>query len=286
MRADLCPPISQWLTPPRRGQWDADVAGLRDLHAQQDLLPLRMGDLFNELKGRWGDKLPALARAAGVSYHAARQRARLARQIPPGSRLRTLGLPFSILRHLAPVAEQERWAQKALALQKVGMLHGREFAKLLEEGGARRPRARRPPRCLCCGGEVAESAERAYIRRAEQSGWLCGTPCALAYLAGTAPAPAAETLPAAGQKCDSESQNRVTDSQNRDTESQSGEAVVEKRGEKGWHPAARKGRSRRSGSRRAGTSRSRPRSQASRRAPPTPQPRASPHRCTTIVARS
>jgi hypothetical protein len=203
MPDDPLPPVSQWLTPQRRAQFDADVAALRDLHTQQDSLPLRLGDLFNELKERWQEKLPALAERAGVPYHTTRKRARVAEAIPPGSPLRSLGLPYSILCLLAPVAEPGPWAQKAVALQKVGLLKARDFAQMLEEGGARKPRSRRAPRCLHCGGEVNETPERTYLRRDGEAGWLCSTPCALAYLAGSDSDPAAAAHPEA--PCDSES---------------------------------------------------------------------------------
>src|SRR5207249_1690111 len=123
------------------------------------------GDLFNELKRRWGATMPLLARMAGVSYHAARQRARVAERIPPESPLRALGLPFSTLRLLAPLADPKPWAEQARALHAAGKLRVREFARKLEAAGARRPRPRKLPRCLHCGRKVADTPDRLFVRR-------------------------------------------------------------------------------------------------------------------------
>src|SRR5688572_15038389 len=114
--------------PDERPQWEADVAGLRDEQRHHNLFPLRMGDRFHELQLRWGEKMPALARAAGVPYPTARRHACIARQIPADSRIRRFGFPISILRLLAPLGEhQQRWAERAWSLQQRGKLNAREF---------------------------------------------------------------------------------------------------------------------------------------------------------------
>jgi hypothetical protein len=58
-----------------QARWQADVTTLRDEQCQHHLYPLRMGDLFNEMQSRWGDRMADLARSAGVPYHTARQHA-------------------------------------------------------------------------------------------------------------------------------------------------------------------------------------------------------------------
>jgi hypothetical protein len=183
-----------------QAQWDADLAAVRVLVAEEESLPLRMGDLFNELKTRWNGKMPDLAREAGVSPHTARQRARIAARFPNGSRPRSLGLPFSILRLLAPLADPEPWAERARDQQSAGELHVRTFARQLEDAGLRRRRPRRPPHCLHCGTEIAPGAERVSVRLREQTGQLCGAQCATAYFAAPLPtrSPAATPPHAAG----------------------------------------------------------------------------------------
>ncbi|HEV8574597.1 MAG TPA: hypothetical protein VGR43_07800 [Dehalococcoidia bacterium] len=180
-------------------QWDADVAAVRVLVAEEELLPLRMGDLFNTLKERWGRKMPDLAKQAGVSPHTARQRARIAARFPVGCVLRAMSLPFSILRLLAPLAEPEPWAERARAQQDAGELHVRAFAHELEEAGLRRRRPRRPPHCLHCGAAIAEQAERVSVRGGERSGQLCGAPCAAAYFTALVSNPLPTTTPSATQ---------------------------------------------------------------------------------------
>src|SRR5207245_2012686 len=81
-----------------------------------------------------------LAKTAGVPYHAARQYARVAARIPPESPLRAAGLPYSILRLLAPLADPQPWAEQAQALQDAGKLHYREVARLPDDAGLPRPR--------------------------------------------------------------------------------------------------------------------------------------------------
>jgi ribosomal protein L24E len=172
-------------------QWAADLAALRVLVAEEESLPLRMGDLFLTLKERWGGKLPDLAKEAGVSPHTARQRARIAARFPAGCVLRTLALPFSIYRLLAPLPDPEPWAERARTLQATGELHVRTFARELVDAGLRRPRTPRPARCLHCGSEIAEGADCVYVRAAGRAGRLCGTPCAAAYFTNPRPTPSA-----------------------------------------------------------------------------------------------
>jgi hypothetical protein len=182
MSADAVPWDEALLPPEQRPQWRADTAALRDFRDQAELLPLKMGDCFNELKARWGEKMPVLAKQAGVPYHQARQRAHVAACLPPDSRYRTMGLPFSILRMIVSLPEPRPWAEKARALQLTRKLKVREFARMLEAAGLRQPRARKAPRCLHCKREVGETPDRLYFRRGETTGWLCNRTCALAYL--------------------------------------------------------------------------------------------------------
>jgi hypothetical protein len=166
-----------------QAQWDGDVAALRALFIEEESLPLRMGDLLNTLKTRWSGKMPDLAKEAGLSPHTARQRARIAAQIPPESKLRHMGLPFSILRLLAPLDDPEPWGERACEQRDAGELHVRSFARELEEAG--RPRPRRPAHCLRCGCEIAVDADRITVRAGGRNGHLCGRDCAAAYF--TAP---------------------------------------------------------------------------------------------------
>src|SRR5205085_744215 len=114
----------------------------------------------------WGARMPAIARDAGVSYHAARRRASVAERIPSASPIRALGLPYTILRLLAPLPQPEPWAEKAHARQQAGTLHAGDFARLLEESGLRRSRARSAPQCLHCCQEIPDNPHRIFIRHA------------------------------------------------------------------------------------------------------------------------
>src|ERR1051325_120972 len=73
----------QDLTPKQAAHWHADVSALRDHQRREQLFPFRLGDLINEMKPRWDDKLPLVAEAAGVPSHHARDRARVSERIPP-----------------------------------------------------------------------------------------------------------------------------------------------------------------------------------------------------------
>src|SRR5947209_6344098 len=64
MEEDLVPIEEELLTPEQLTQWRRDVAALRAHLCEHALFPLRMGDLFNDLKQRWGEKMPVLARSA------------------------------------------------------------------------------------------------------------------------------------------------------------------------------------------------------------------------------
>src|SRR5262249_10572613 len=136
----LAPPD---LTPKQAAHWHADVTALRDHLRREQLFPLRLGDLLNEMRPRWENKLPQVAQAARLPPPHARDRARVSEPIPPDSPLRRPGLPYSILRLLSSVSEAELWSLKAVELQEAGKLRVRDFARRLEEAGARKPRARR-----------------------------------------------------------------------------------------------------------------------------------------------
>jgi hypothetical protein len=143
-----------------------------------------MGDLYNELKQRWDVKMPALAKEAGVPYHAARQRAHIAQLAPPGSKLRATSLSYSIIRLLAPLADPEPWAQLALAQQSHGQLRVRAFAQLLVDAGLRRSRRRvYSPPCLQCDMMVGDNHQGVHIRGEKETGYLCSPRCAAAYFA-------------------------------------------------------------------------------------------------------
>jgi hypothetical protein len=169
----------------QRSQWRADVAAMRDLHVAHEQSPLQMGDLYNELKVRWDVKMPALAKEAGVPYHAARQRAHIAELAGPGSKLRATRLSYSIIRLLAPLPDPEPWAQLALAQQSQGQLRVRAFAQLLVDAGLRRPRRTRSysPPCLHCDAMWGDHHTGVHIRGETESGYLCSPRCAAAYFA-------------------------------------------------------------------------------------------------------
>jgi hypothetical protein len=204
MSAEAVPWEEERLTPEERLQWRADVAALTSFRDQGELLALKMGDLFNEQKARWGKKMPALAKEAGVPYHQARQRAHVAACLPPDSRYRTMGLPFSILRMIVSLPEPRPWAEKARALQMARKLKVRDFARMLEAAGLRQRRPRKVPRCLHCAREVAETPARLFLRTAETTGWLCNRACLLAYLNRLNPSdPVPEDNPPSPSSCSS-----------------------------------------------------------------------------------
>jgi hypothetical protein len=188
--------------------WQADLAALRDLLRRQHDFHLELGDLFNELKSRWGKRMRQLAREAGVPYELARRHALVARAIPPGTPLRTLGLPFAILRLLAPLAEKERWAEQANSMQETGRLQVRDFARLLEGEGLRKRRVRKRPTCLQCGRPVPEHPASIYFRGEWGDGWFCRDVCAATYFEQRIPATPAPLVDSDPESGESESPNR------------------------------------------------------------------------------
>lgn len=162
----------------QRADWNQLVGEIARLAMAEDQSALAIGDRLVRIEDEWGKgHVKKAAEQAGLVWTTAKQRAWVARKIPPGHRLRSLSLTFCHLRTIAATSDPESWAEKALEHEwSVATLRGE-----IERAGDLQARAVGDP-CIQCERSLEFSTRIvSFVVEGARRARCCSPVCARDY---------------------------------------------------------------------------------------------------------